>query len=301
MRPEAAEGAEQALAMIQAHAESGDSFQVVVTDLHMPVTDGFELVTRMRQRWASQQMVVLMVTSGEHPGDLARSRQLGIAAYLTKPVRRNELRTAMAGGIASRKCLQNLPRSAEPRTTRAPRPEIRPGSRRLRILLAEDTAVNQMVACAMLEAAGHTVEVARDGRQAVECMAKGPFDVVLMDIQMPEMDGFEATAAIREMEKHTGGGHTPVIAMTAHALSGYRELCLAAGMDDYLTKPIKRQLLLQTLEALPGRPEPAIAAGRDVPEAPRPGGLGSSGEQLSPSALIEQHSGASVPMERPLA
>ena len=300
MRPEAAEGAEQALAMIQAHAEGGDPFRMVVTDLHMPGTDGFGLVTSMRERWASQQMVVLMVTSGEHPGDLARSRQLGIAAYLTKPVRRNELRTAMAGGIASRKCLQNPGKRAEPRTSRASRPEIRPSSRPLRILLAEDTAVNEMVACAMLEAAGHTVEVARNGRQAVECMSKGPFDVVLMDIQMPEMDGFEATAAIREREKQTGV-HTPIIAMTAHALSGYRELCLAAGMDEYLTKPIKRKLLLQTLDALPGRPEPAIAAGSDEPKAPKPGVWGSSGEEFSPSAPIEQTSGASVPMERHLA
>jgi signal transduction histidine kinase/ActR/RegA family two-component response regulator len=133
------------------------------------------------------------------------------------------------------------------------RPAIRPSSRSLHILLAEDNPVNEKVACAILKKAGHTVEVARDGRQAVRLMAAGSFDVVLMDVQMPEMDGFEATAAIREMEKHTGA-HTPVIAMTAHAMGGYKERCLAAGMDGYVTKPIRRDLLLQALAEFQGAP-----------------------------------------------
>jgi CheY-like chemotaxis protein len=139
------------------------------------------------------------------------------------------------------------------RAAPGPRPDIRTGSRSFRILLAEDNVVNEKVARAVLEKAGHKVEVARDGRQAVELMAAGPFDVVLMDVQMPEMDGFEATAAIREMEKHTGG-HTPVIAMTAHAMGGYKERCLEAGMDGYLTKPIRRELLLQALAQFQGEP-----------------------------------------------
>ena len=141
----------------------------------------------------------------------------------------------------------------EVRAAPGPRTDIRPGSRSLRILLAEDNVVNEKVARAVLEKAGHKVEVARDGRQAVELMAAGSFDVVLMDVQMPEMDGFEATAAIREMEKHTGG-HTPVLAMTAHAMGGYKERCLTAGMDGYVTKPIRRDLLLQTLEELQSEP-----------------------------------------------
>jgi len=206
-----------------------------------------------------------MVTSGEHPGDLARSRQLGIAAYLTKPVRRNELRAAIAGGIASGKCPKNPGKRMETRTVQTSRPEIPSRDRRLRILLAEDNVVNEKVACAILKIDGHTVEVARNGRQAVESMAKGSFDLVLMDIQMPEMDGFEATAAIREMEKQTGG-HTPIIALTAHALGGYKEMCLAAGMDDYLTKPLQRQLLLQTLEALAGEPELAAVTSSALQE-----------------------------------
>jgi CheY-like chemotaxis protein len=149
--------------------------------------------------------------------------------------------------------------------SRGSHPDILPGSRSLHILLAEDNAVNEKVACAILKKAGHTVEVARDGRQAVRLMAAGSFDVVLMDVQMPEMDGFEATAAIREMEKGTGA-HTPVIAMTAHAMGGYKERCLEAGMDGYVTKPIRREVLLQALAEFQGAPEPSAVAGSGMAE-----------------------------------
>jgi signal transduction histidine kinase/CheY-like chemotaxis protein len=258
MRPEEAESAGQALALIHARADSGDPFRVVLTDLHMPGVDGFGLVKRMRESSAAQQVVVLMVTSGESPGDLARAREMGIAAYLTKPVSRSELRAAISGAMSSGKNLAGPGKSTEPSAARGPRPDIRPGSRSLHILLAEDNAVNEKVACAILKKAGHTVEVARDGRQAVRIMAAGSFDVVLMDVQMPEMDGFEATAAIREMEKHTGV-RTPVIAMTAHAMGGYKERCLEAGMDGYVTKPIHREALLQTLEEFQDAPRAILS------------------------------------------
>jgi CheY-like chemotaxis protein len=127
-----------------------------------------------------------------------------------------------------------------------PAPSVFSG-RRLHILLAEDNNVNVMVACGILKNAGHTVAVARNGREVLPLLTSASFDVVLMDIQMPEMDGFEATAAIRELEKQTGG-HIPVIAMTAHAMTGYKERCLAGGMDGYVTKPIRYQTLLQVLE-----------------------------------------------------
>jgi signal transduction histidine kinase/CheY-like chemotaxis protein len=260
MRPEGADGGEQAIALIQARTASGDPFRVVLTDLHMPGMDGFELVKRMQKIPAAQRVVVLMVTSGEHFGDLARSREMGIAAYLTKPVRRSELRAAISGAMSNGRYLAGPGKSADSRDSRGSRVDIRPASRSLRILLAEDNAVNEKVACAILKKAGHTVEVARDGRQAVRSMAAGSFDVVLMDVQMPEMDGFEATAAIREMEAHTGA-HTPVIAMTAHAMGGYKERCLEAGMDGYVTKPIRRDVLLQTLEELQGGPQPSAVVG----------------------------------------
>jgi CheY-like chemotaxis protein len=253
MQPEGAESAAQALALMQARMEGGDPFRVVLTDLHMPGMDGFELVEQMQQFSAAQQVVVLMVTSGEHPGDLARSREMGIASYLTKPVRRSELRAAVSGAMSNGKYLAAGGKAAEPRASRGSRPDIRLGRRSLRILLAEDNAVNEKVARAILEKAGHTVEVAHDGRQVVRVMAAGAFDVVLMDVQMPDMDGFEATIAIREMERSTGA-HTPVIAMTAHALGGYKERCLEAGMDGYVTKPIRREQLLQTLEEFQAAP-----------------------------------------------
>jgi signal transduction histidine kinase/CheY-like chemotaxis protein len=253
MRPEGAEGAGQALALIQARAERGDPFRVVLTDLHMPGTDGFGLVKQMQKISAAQQVVVLMVTSAERPGDLARSREMGIAAYLTKPVRRAELRAAVSGAMSDGRYRLGTGQGAEPRVSQGSRLDVRPSGRSLHILLAEDNVVNEKVARAFLEKAGHTVEVARDGRQAVRIMASGSFDVVLMDVEMPEMDGFEATAAIREMESHTGA-HTPVIAMTAHAMGGYKERCLTAGMDGYVTKPIRRDLLLQTLEELQSEP-----------------------------------------------
>ena len=256
MRPEGAESAEQALGLLQARAEGGDPFRVVLTDLHMPETDGFELVKQMKESSAAaQQVVVLMVTSGERPGDLARVREMGIASYLTKPVRRSELRAAVSGAMSSGKYLSGPRKSAASPASRGTRPDIRPGGRSLNILLAEDNAVNEKVACAVLKKAGHTVEVARDGRQAVQMQAAGSFDMVLMDVQMPEMDGFEATAAIREMEKGTGI-RTPVIAMTAHAVSGYKERCLKAGMDGYVSKPIRRDQLLQALAEFQGEPEP---------------------------------------------
>jgi signal transduction histidine kinase/DNA-binding response OmpR family regulator len=265
MRPEGAEGAGQALALIQARRQGGDPFRILLTDLHMPEVDGLGLVARMREREAAQPAVVLMVTSVEHPDGLARWREMGIAAYLTKPVRRSELRAAVLGALSNGRCLAGCGKGTESASPADPAPDTSPRRRSLRILLAEDNPVNEMVACAILKKAGHTVEVARDGRQAVRAMSSGRFDAVLMDVQMPEMDGLEATVAIREMEKRTGA-HTPVIAMTAHALGGYEERCREAGMDGYVTKPIRRELLLQKLEEFQGAAEPVAVGGGGMAE-----------------------------------
>jgi CheY-like chemotaxis protein len=251
MLPEMATSAAEAMALIRLRTEEGRPFQVVLTDLHMPDTDGFGLVEQMRGSLSGvQHVVVLMATSGRHVGDLARSREMGIAAYLTKPVRRSDLRAAISTALAKG---QYLSKPAEPEEPSMPGREaplpVPAGRRSLRILLAEDNPVNQRVACAILRKAGYHVEVAPDGRRAAELAASESFDVVLMDIQMPHMDGFEATAAIREMEKQTAA-HLPIIAMTAHAMAGYKERCLAAGMDGYLTKPIRPKLLLEALENL---------------------------------------------------
>jgi CheY-like chemotaxis protein len=216
----------------------------------MPDVDGFGLVEQMRS--GSQPMrdvVVLMLTSGEYRGDLARAHDMGIAAYLTKPIRRADLRAAVSAALVNNRSLENQPKAEKLPKPRPARSAIRQSTEHLRILLAEDNPVNQLVACGILRKAGHTVEVAQDGREVPVKLAAQTFDVVLMDIQMPGMDGFEATAAVREMERHTGA-HIPIIAMTAHAMAGYKERCLAAGMDGYLTKPIRYQLLLTALEEI---------------------------------------------------
>jgi CheY-like chemotaxis protein len=227
----------------------------------MPETDGFGLVEQMRgSAEKNHNVVVLMATSGRYQGDLARAREMGIASYLTKPVRRSELRTAISEAIAKGLYLKKPAKLEEPRgTPQDLSSPLRSSGGGLRVLLAEDNPVNQRVACAILKKAGYDVQVAPDGRQAAELAATEAFDIVLMDIQMPGMDGFEATAAIREREKSTGA-HLPIIAMTAHAMSGYKERCLAAGMDGYLTKPIRPKLLLEALASLP------IAAETVVPE-----------------------------------
>ena len=260
MHPEMAESAEQAMALVRSRAEAGKPFQVVLTDLHMPDTDGFGLVDQMRGNTEqAQQAVVLMVTSGKHKGDLARARNMGIAAYLTKPVRRAELRAAIEASLAQGKYLASPPKPAPIAKLAQAVLESGEQSRGLRILLAEDNPVNQLVACGILRKAGHTVEVAQDGSEVQPKLAAKQFDLILMDIQMPGMDGFQATAAVREMEKSTGA-HIPILAMTAHALTGYKERCLAAGMDGYLTKPIRPKLLLQALAELPRHEKPAVEA-----------------------------------------
>jgi len=183
-------------------------------------------------------MNVLMLISGEPREDRRRGEKLGISAYLVKPVRAAELLKAI---------LQTLPADRQATSGLLPEktspPEIPNGPRALHILLAEDNAVNRMLAVRFLEKAGHAVEVAENGSRALAMIQSHRFDLVLMDVQMPEMDGFEATAAIRNCELHTHA-HIPIIAMTAHAMKGDRERCLQAGMDGYISKPINRNDLL---------------------------------------------------------
>jgi len=190
-----------------------------------------------------------------------RCQELGVVAYLTKPIRQSELREAIARVLGA-----NASEGAIPLVTRySLGSACEPGSA-LRILLVEDNAVNQRLAVRLIEKRGHRVSVASNGRRAIEVLEKESFDLVLMDVQMPEMDGFEATAAIRKREEATGT-HTPVIALTAHAMKGDRERCLDAGMDGYLAKPIRSHELDQVLDKQIARrretapaPEPAVPA-----------------------------------------
>jgi PAS domain S-box-containing protein len=242
MKPTSAEDGEKALMELSSALEAGEPYGLILTDMHMPKMDGFTLIERIRQRPELSTAIIMMLTSAGHRGDAARCQELGIAAYLLKPIRQSELREAIARVLGARD--QN---GAVPLITRYSLGDALEPMAVLRVLVAEDNAVNQRLAMRLLEKRGHRVTVSGNGREAVEALANQTFDLVLMDVQMPEMDGFEATAAIREKEKHHGT-HVPIIALTAHAMKGDRERCLAAGMDGYLSKPIRSQDLDEILE-----------------------------------------------------
>ena len=237
MKPAAAAGGMEALAMLRQASERHDPFALVVTDCHMPEMDGFDLARRIRTSPHLTEAVVMMLTSGMQTGDIQRCHELGIKVHVTKPVRRAELKEAIAKAMT----WHYIPRlDARPAGADAPQAEPRRQAP-LRILLAEDNIVNQRVALRILEKEGHRVVVANNGLEAVRAFDHEEFDAVLMDVQMPEMGGFEATAKIRERRE---GAHIPIIAMTAHAMTGDRERCLDAGMDDYIAKPIRASALL---------------------------------------------------------
>jgi CheY-like chemotaxis protein len=215
--------------------------------MNMPDMDGFTLIEKIRQRPELSAATIMMLTSAGHRGDAIRCQELGVAAYLLKPIRQSELREAIARVLGAPER-----GGAIPLITRYALQETREPNSSLRVLLAEDNLVNQRLAVRMIEKRGHHVTVAGTGKEAVAALEKETFDVVLMDMQMPEMDGFEATAAIRGKEKATGL-HQPIIALTAHAMKGDREKCLAAGMDGYLTKPIRSQELYEVLDGYVAR------------------------------------------------
>jgi two-component system, sensor histidine kinase and response regulator len=241
MKSTAVKDGEEALTELSGAREAGKPFRLILMDMHMPEMNGFTLIERIRQRPELSTATIMMLTSAGHRGDAARCLELGVAAYLLKPIRQSELREAIARVLGARE--QD---GALPLITRFSVQDARDPSAFLRVLLAEDNAVNQRLAVRLLEKRGHRVTVAGNGREALEALEKESFDLVFMDVQMPEMDGLEATAAIREKEK-TSGGHQPIIALTAHAMKGDREKCLAGGMDGYLAKPIRPQELEEIL------------------------------------------------------
>ncbi|MFQ5537627.1 MAG: response regulator [Gemmatimonadota bacterium] len=265
-----ASGGEEGLEILRAAHEEGRPFQLVLSDVHMPVMDGFEFVRTLRKDPAVADVPVVLLTSGGQKGDAEKRRELEVAGYMLKPVLAGELletirrifghrvpagdgaagvaedaASGVAEGTASgsgsvaagRRGVMEREGSGPPPT------EIRAPAR---ILLAEDNRVNQMVAEAMLKKRGYLVDVAENGREALEKVRDGGYDAVLMDVQMPEMDGLEATRRIRgEKGPHS---RVPIIAMTAHALEGDRERCLEAGMDGYVSKPVEPEELFSTLE-----------------------------------------------------
>ncbi|QEH36380.1 Signal transduction histidine-protein kinase BarA [Aquisphaera giovannonii] len=244
------------LAALRAAADRGEPFDAALIDGMMPEMDGLDLAARIRADGSIADTPLLLLTSAGRPDD-DRHRTLGVSAFLVKPVRQSDLMDSLMNALATGPDPDPAPPPAEPGIT----PTQHPGGPRLRVLLAEDHLVNQKVAVWMLEDLGHDVEVVPDGRMALAALAARTFDVVLMDIQMPEMDGLEAIRAIRDGEK-ASGRHQHVIALTAHAMEGDLERCAAAGFDGYLAKPVRQAELRM---ALAGR-------GADAGPGPRPPG-----------------------------
>jgi CheY-like chemotaxis protein len=242
MRPTVVDGAVAAIKAMERAVASDTPFQLAVIDFQMPDVDGFGLADIIKSRPEFGTTVILMLSSVGGQGDADRSRQLGISVYLTKPVRQSVLLDA----ILSTTMGENAPRPAqEPRKNH----HIEPTSRPLRILLAEDNSVNRRVVIALLSKHGHSVTTVVNGREAVAAVAASQFDLVLMDVQMPEMDGHEATAVIRRSEQGRNT-HIPIIALTAHAMKDDRAECLDAGMDAYLSKPINVAEMFALIDSL---------------------------------------------------
>jgi len=223
-------------------AESAcEPYSIVLLDAHMPEMDGFEVAVRIKNNPALFESTVMMLSSGGEFSDAHKCHELGIAMYLTKPIKQSELFDAIVGLVSRNMNAGDMSEDASSSIV----PEQ--GKRSMTILLAEDNEVNRKLAVSILEKHGHMVTTARNGLEALSVLENQHFDVILMDIQMPEMDGLEATAAIREQEKETGE-HIRIVAMTAHAMKGDRELCLESGMDDYISKPINASELLEIVE-----------------------------------------------------
>jgi two-component system sensor histidine kinase/response regulator len=265
MAPSAVGGGEAGMTALVAAAREGRPFDLVLLDANMPEVDGFAVAERIRQRTDLSAPTIMMLSSSALEDEVARCRDLGIAACLNKPIRASELFESIT------RIVRGAPVAAKPAkpADKAPAP-----ARLINVLVAEDNLVNQRVALGLLTRRGHTVTVVGNGREALDVLERETFDLVLMDVQMPVMSGFDATAAIRARERQTGG-HLRIVAMTAHAMNGDRERCVAAGMDGYLSKPIDPQMLFAIVEgdapagqaAASAFDRPAILARLDGDEA----------------------------------
>jgi two-component system, sensor histidine kinase and response regulator len=261
MRPTLAESGKSALVALNAVRDTPAAFPLILIDAHMPEMDGFTLTERIVAMPEFRNSSVIMLTSAGQPNDARRCRELGLAGYVTKPIGQSELLDVISGGLR-RKAGAAVHKSEAAVT-------LPTGQRPLEVLLVEDNIVNQKLAVLLLQRRGHAVTLAGNGREALNILEKRNFDVCLMDIQMPELNGLETTAAIRSKEK--GASHRlPIIAITAHAIKGDREICLHAAMDAYLSKPVRADEMFQTIEDLLGDRSPSAAAGFTGVAKPQP-------------------------------
>jgi signal transduction histidine kinase/DNA-binding response OmpR family regulator/HPt (histidine-containing phosphotransfer) domain-containing protein len=257
-----ADSAAAAMEKLETAAREGQPITLVVTDMMMPGIDGFGLVERMKERPALRETRVIMLTSSNRPEDVTRCERLGIGVHLAKPIKQSMLLDAIVSSLGSGSRRRVVASSGAV-----------PRQRPLRILLAEDNAVNERLAVVNLESWGHHVTVAHDGIEAITLAGAQPFDLILMDSQMPRLSGFEATAEIRKRERESGRS-VPIIAMTANVMKGFRAECIAVGMDGYVAKPMRRNELINEIASvipdflLPNAPPTQPAAETALPSAP---------------------------------
>jgi len=260
MKADVVSSGAEGLAALQAAQQTKHPYELVIVDGQMPKMDGFMFADQLRRDRRFTRLPIVFLTSAAQPGDAAKARRLGRTAHLTKPVKQSDLMDAILALIGA----QAAHGAAAAPVSAAPR-------RRLRVLVAEDNAVNRRFVSRVLEKRGHLVAATVNGREAIDRLGREQFDVVLMDVQMPELDGLSATVLIRQRERAAGQNqHIPIIAMTAHAMSGDRERCLASGMDDYISKPLHPQDLANAVERVkaadsaPPSSEPDDASGAVV-------------------------------------
>jgi len=252
------DGARAALAELRSAAARGEPFDLVILDAIMPQTDGFELAAEIRKNLDLQVPTLLMLSSADRPRDLARCRELGLTTYLTKPIASADLHLAILEAFGQTTSAKSEPTPIED----AERAQIA-----VSVLLADDNEANRSLASKILGKRGHVVTSVASGQQVLDALEQARFDVVVLDVQMPDMDGFETTATIRKKEEQTGS-RVPILAMTACAMTGDRERCLAAGMDAYTAKPIRARQFCALLESLAGHglasSAMAVALGKDA-------------------------------------
>ncbi len=251
MEPSLAEDGAKALEKMEQNVALGRMFPLVLLDAQMPHMDGFALAAKIKRNPQLARATIMMLTSVGQRGDAARCRELGVAAYLIKPIRQSELLRAILDALGK-------PVGSPEQVPLVTRHYLRETHKGARILLAEDNPVNQKLVVRLLEKRGFLVTAAVNGKEAVAAIERESFDLVLMDVQMPEMDGIEAASLIRRKEKESGG-HIPIIALTAYAMKGDEERCRAAGMDDYVPKPVRSQDLFSAMRRqLPWIPEDSM-------------------------------------------